>query len=264
VALGRTPLVELGTPWCQRCQAFDQSLADARMRDAIRGAYLIRINIDEWDDASLHLLGFPSDSAIFILFPVDSQGRPVGPTLTTRAWETDRPESIAPPLQRFVQAQKRRITTPTASPTPVQGGPDAVPVVALIKQVIFVNAVRAQVAKAAALGLTPFIELGDPGCGPCREFDELITNVIAGKGTPNETDAFANTYAIRIVQEWEESQFDAIGMVPHNAIPTFFSLDGTGRVTGHVSGLPDTDEEWRQFKHFLQKVTTDESHHQHS
>ena len=61
--------------------------------DAFAGVYLIRLDIDEWQDR-LPGTGFDVE-AVPIFFRLDSQGRPTGDVIDGSAWGPDTPENIA-------------------------------------------------------------------------------------------------------------------------------------------------------------------------
>jgi thiol-disulfide isomerase/thioredoxin len=99
---GRTPIVELGATWCGPCKHVAASLGDARMKDAFAGMYVIRLDIDQWKE-KLAPLGFDA-SAIPAFFPINDQGKVIGPKIDGGAWGEDIPENMAPPLKKFFVA----------------------------------------------------------------------------------------------------------------------------------------------------------------
>ncbi|MDP2275332.1 MAG: hypothetical protein Q8K32_31590 [Archangium sp.] len=83
---------------------------------------------------------------------------------------------------------------------------------------------EAEVAKARARHLKPFLELRAEWCGPCKELE-------ASLGDPRMRDAFAGTYLISIdIDEWSQqlagTAFDA------SSIPVFYELDEKAKPTG--------------------------------
>jgi thiol:disulfide interchange protein len=97
--LGLHPFVEFTATWCPSCNALAESLDDPRMIDAFRGAYLIRLDIDEWErslpGSGFRVFGVPT------FFEVDEKGLPTGRTLTGAAWGRDIVENMAPVLKQF-------------------------------------------------------------------------------------------------------------------------------------------------------------------
>jgi thiol:disulfide interchange protein len=100
--LNRKPFVEFSADWCPPCQALAASLSDARMVEAFRGTYIIRLDLDEWKSklarSGFTVLGVPT------FFELDGDGRPSGRILTGAAWGEDIPENMAPPLKEFFQS----------------------------------------------------------------------------------------------------------------------------------------------------------------
>lgn len=82
MARGLTPFVELGAPWCENCRLLDTSMHDARMIDAFRGTYLIRLDIDQWGKALLNSVGLSADQGVPAIYAVDSSGHGVGQDIT--------------------------------------------------------------------------------------------------------------------------------------------------------------------------------------
>lgn len=83
---------------------------------------------------------------------------------------------------------------------------------------------EAEVARARARNLKPFLELRAEWCGPCKELE-------ASMGDARMTDAFAGTYLISIdIDAWSEqladTTFDA------SSIPVFYELDEKAKPTG--------------------------------
>jgi thiol:disulfide interchange protein len=69
-------IVDVGAPWCMACHTLDTFLHSAEMQRAMRGIQLVHLNFDFWAE-SLDSLGVAaSDSAIPVIFVIDSAGRP--------------------------------------------------------------------------------------------------------------------------------------------------------------------------------------------
>lgn len=100
-AAGQVPIAELTATWCAPCVALRKSLTDPAMQQALQGAYVLSLDVDQWGnaltDAGLSAYGVPM---LFALAP--GECAPTGLTLTGGAWEQDTPAAMAPVLQRFV------------------------------------------------------------------------------------------------------------------------------------------------------------------
>ena len=101
---GLTPFVELTSEFSRRCFLVNHSFDDARMRQALTGTYIIRIDIDRWvgrfgetglDRLPMALPGFVQ------LF---EGGRGMGPYIDARSWVADAPSAVAPSLGAFVHS----------------------------------------------------------------------------------------------------------------------------------------------------------------
>lgn len=85
--------------------------------------------------------------------------------------------------------------------------------------------VAAEVAKAKARNLKPFVELRADWCGPCKELE-------ASMADPRMVDAFAGTYLITLdADQWQAKQLSSLRL-SSGSIPAFFELDDTGKATG--------------------------------
>jgi thiol-disulfide isomerase/thioredoxin len=61
-ALGLTPFLVVGATWCGPCQQLEASLHQKDFVDAFSGAYMIHLDMDEWDvKAELTPLGFKNE-----------------------------------------------------------------------------------------------------------------------------------------------------------------------------------------------------------
>jgi hypothetical protein len=69
------------------------------MIEALRGVYLIRLDIDEWEDQLLgsefRIPGIP------LFYELDATGRSTGRAIAGSAWGQDIPRNMAPPLGAF-------------------------------------------------------------------------------------------------------------------------------------------------------------------
>lgn len=74
--LGLTPVVEFGAIWCLPCRLVDVSLKHPKMQDAFKGVYLIRVDIEIWED-ELQEAHFPIQS-VPAFFATSLDGKPTG------------------------------------------------------------------------------------------------------------------------------------------------------------------------------------------
>lgn len=122
VAAGRIPCVYLTATWCPPSVKLERSLTDPRMQRAFRGVHAATFDVDVWAN-ELAEAGF-SARVVPVFFILDAEGRPVGPTITGGAWGENDPENMAPPLERFFDAQRptpapaRGAFAPPLAPTP--------------------------------------------------------------------------------------------------------------------------------------------------
>jgi hypothetical protein len=103
VALGRTPFIELGASWCAHCHALDRSFSNQRMKDALAGTYIIRLDVDVWKE-QLGQVNYAMGQGDYNLpgfYAMDRAGKATGLTIGGGAWEDDIPENMAPPLKQF-------------------------------------------------------------------------------------------------------------------------------------------------------------------
>jgi thiol:disulfide interchange protein len=70
-SLGQMPYIELTAVWCGPCQAIRQSLGDPAVMKALRGTYIMRVDVDHWSMLS----GNPLSKAVPVFIAVDSGGR---------------------------------------------------------------------------------------------------------------------------------------------------------------------------------------------
>jgi hypothetical protein len=101
---GLAPFLELTSAWDRRCALVDHSFNDVRMRAALRGTYIIRLDIVRWagrfGDTGLDRIpmAFPGFIEIF------DRGRGIGPYIDARSWIADAPTAVAPSLRAFVRS----------------------------------------------------------------------------------------------------------------------------------------------------------------
>lgn len=102
IDMGRRPFVEFSAEWCPPCQALEASLVDPLMIEALRGIYLIRLDVDEWESqlagSEFRIPGIP------LFYELDANGRSTGRAISGSAWGEDIAVNMAPPLQAFFQA----------------------------------------------------------------------------------------------------------------------------------------------------------------
>lgn len=91
----------------------------------------------------------------------------------------------------------------------------------------------AEIAKAKALGRTPFIEIGALWCGPCKELEASLQR-------KEMIDAFSGSYVIHLdANEWDvDSELKPLGFVTDevdcNVLPFLGALDKRGRVISQM------------------------------
>ncbi len=82
----------------------------------------------------------------------------------------------------------------------------------------------AEIAKARAQHLVPYVEVGAAWCKPCRQLQASMTD-------PRMKDAFDGTYLIHLdVDDWSSS-LSALDLEP-TVIPVVFEVDAQGKSTG--------------------------------
>ena len=82
----------------------------------------------------------------------------------------------------------------------------------------------AEVAKARAQQLAPYVEIGAEWCKPCKQLE-------ASMNDPRMKDAFNGTYVIRLdVDDWAGS-LSTFDLEP-TVIPVVFEVDAHGKSTG--------------------------------
>lgn len=98
---GLRPFIEFTASWCPPSAAFDESLEHPLMVEALRGSYLIRVDIDEFSGFSgYESLGFVV-RGVPVFFELDAEGRPTGRQITSNAWGPDIPENMGRVMGAF-------------------------------------------------------------------------------------------------------------------------------------------------------------------
>jgi hypothetical protein len=101
---GLIPFLELTSAMDRRCFLVDHTFGDAGMREALRGTYIIRIDITRW----VGRFGSTGLDRIPMAFPsfveVSDGGHGLGPYIDARSWMADAPTAVAPSLRAFVRS----------------------------------------------------------------------------------------------------------------------------------------------------------------
>ncbi len=97
---GLRPFVEFTASWCPPSIAFDGALEHPLMVEALRGIYLITVDIDEFGGFNYERWGFRVPG-VPIFFEVDVEGRATGRTITSNAWGPDIPENMGRVMGAF-------------------------------------------------------------------------------------------------------------------------------------------------------------------
>ena len=93
------PLVEFYADWCPPCRAFQEHMNDPPMAEALRGTYLIKLNLDDWHD-KLEGTGF-TVKAIPMFFLIGADGRP-GKMLDGDKWGRSTTANMSAALNKFL------------------------------------------------------------------------------------------------------------------------------------------------------------------
>lgn len=93
------PFVYATAKWCAPCKKLNASLDDPRMKDAFKGTYVVKLDIDEFDEKALGAIGVRV-RAVPTFFELGEGGAPTGRMLVGD-WGPDVPENMAPALKRF-------------------------------------------------------------------------------------------------------------------------------------------------------------------
>jgi hypothetical protein len=111
VAAGRVPCVYLTAIWCPPSVMLERALTDERMQRAFRDVDAATFDIDVWQQ-QLTEAGFTAHT-VPVFFIIDADGRRIGPHITGGAWGENDAEHMAPPLERFFDAQRATMAAPT-------------------------------------------------------------------------------------------------------------------------------------------------------
>jgi thiol:disulfide interchange protein len=93
------PFVYATASWCAPCQKLNKSMGDPRMRDAFKGTYVVKLDIDEFDDKALEALGMRV-RAVPSFYELGAGGLPTGRSMIGD-WGADVPANMAPALKKF-------------------------------------------------------------------------------------------------------------------------------------------------------------------
>lgn len=104
-ARGLTPFVYATASWCQPCQKLNRSMSDARMKDAFKGTYVVKLDIDAFGDKPLAAVGLRV-RAVPSFYELGADGMPTGRNMIGD-WGPDTPENMAPALKRFFAVSPR-------------------------------------------------------------------------------------------------------------------------------------------------------------
>lgn len=98
-ARGLRPFAYATASWCEPCKKLAASLSDPRMKDAFKGTYIVKVDVDDFDAKALAGLGMRV-RGVPSFFELGADGTPTGRALLGD-WGADVPENMAPALQRF-------------------------------------------------------------------------------------------------------------------------------------------------------------------
>jgi hypothetical protein len=103
-ARGMKPFVYATATWCGPCAKLNASMSDPRMKDAFRGTYVVKLDIDEFDEKVLGNLGMRV-RAVPSFYELGADGTPTGRMLVG-TWKRDVPEDMAPMLKGFFRSAR--------------------------------------------------------------------------------------------------------------------------------------------------------------
>lgn len=93
------PVAEFYADWCPPCREFHKALSQPPLADAIRGTYLVRLNMDDWHD-HLKNTGFDVRS-IPRFYLLGDDGRSSGKMLDGDKWGRATPENMAAAIDKL-------------------------------------------------------------------------------------------------------------------------------------------------------------------
>jgi thiol-disulfide isomerase/thioredoxin len=86
--------------WCPPCQAIKKYRREARMADALRGTYVIELDVDHVTQEEARSLGY-AFGVLPVFMGIGDDGRATGPKIDGGAWGENIPANMAPPLKAF-------------------------------------------------------------------------------------------------------------------------------------------------------------------
>jgi hypothetical protein len=98
---GLRPFLEFGAVWCPPSKMFGEILEDPRMQDALRGIYLIRAELDDFDGDPRVLELRPTSVPVF--YELDAEGQWTGRQINGGAWGDDTVENMSQTMSAFFQ-----------------------------------------------------------------------------------------------------------------------------------------------------------------
>ncbi len=94
------PVIEFYADWCEPCRAFQENLEEPRMKAALTGTFLVKLNLDDWHD-KLKETGFKVRS-IPAFFFIGPDGRPKGKMLDGDKWGKATPANMSASLTKWL------------------------------------------------------------------------------------------------------------------------------------------------------------------
>lgn len=100
---GLTPIVYFYADWCAPCRAFQQQMQAPEIQEALEGAYLVKLNMDDWHD-KLRNTGF-APKKIPSFYTITDAGRPTGKMFDGDKWgKAPTAERIGKAIKAFREA----------------------------------------------------------------------------------------------------------------------------------------------------------------
>lgn len=96
---GLRPFIEFGAVWCPPSRMFGEALTDPRIKDAMAGVYLIRVDTDAFGGDPL--LSEWRVIAVPCFHELNADGQATGHSMTGAAWGADTIENMSAALGRF-------------------------------------------------------------------------------------------------------------------------------------------------------------------